>query len=425
MLRKHVAETPPRAGKLRPDLPAPFDEAIARAMAKDPLDRFASAEILAAALAAPAAPAAPAALVTTEAPATSVAKITCRRCGGSVNRLAQTCVDCGGRTLRLRPVPGGRAVLVTGPGAVADKLDAGSHAALVRLLDELPAHEASFAELRKRAPRLPFYVATDLDEASAGELCARLGGIGFEARVEPRAWLRPAELRAKIRRMGNRYAAVAFALGGSTINLLLQVFWKAGGFAFSLWIVGGLWLAAAGSAFVLPALAFRKPLVQLGSAADAEPVLQRLARWLPRITRRGDRRLAGRIVDRLELGTELGAGEAANVLAERAALACQGLVALADGTRHMDEAELRRSVADGDGATDVTGALDRLREAERLRGVIVADLLRVFSRADQLCISAARIATLDAGGRAAELARELASLESEIAAEEDIAALLS
>jgi len=60
-----------------------------------------------------------------------------------------------------------------------------------------------------------------------------------------------------------------------------------------------------------------------------------------------------------------------------------------------------------------------------LHAVIVADLLRVFSRADQLCISAARIATLDAGEKAAQLARELASLESEIAAEEDVAALLS
>ena len=93
-------------------------------------------------------------------------KTTCRRCGGSVNKLAQTCVDCGGRTLRLRTVPNGRAVLVTGPGAIADKLDGASHAALVRLLDELPAHEASFPELRKQPPRLPFFVAEDLDDAA-------------------------------------------------------------------------------------------------------------------------------------------------------------------------------------------------------------------------------------------------------------------
>jgi tRNA A-37 threonylcarbamoyl transferase component Bud32/ribosomal protein L37E len=434
MLRKHVAETPPRAGKLRPDLPAHIDDAIARAMGKDPLDRFASAEGLAAALAAPTAAAA---LVTTAPPDAAVAispagapaaaaKITCRRCGGSINRLAQTCVDCGGRTLRLRTVPNGRAVLVTGPGNVADKLDAGSHAALVRLLDELPAHEASFVELRKRATRLPFFVADNLDEASAGELVARLGAIGFEARVEPRASLRPEEVRAKVRRMGNRYALMGMAFVPIGLNLFATLPVKILGPVFTVALaLVGLGLTEMSVAFGLAAVSSRKPLVQLGSAPDAETALQRLARWVPRITRRGDRRLAGRIVDRLDLGAQLGAGDAANVLAERAALACQGLVALTDETRHLDEAELRRAVADGDAASDVTAALDRLREAERLRGVIVADLLRVFSRADQLCISAARIATLDAGEKAAQLARELASLESEVAAEEDVAALLS
>jgi len=431
MLRKHIAETPPRAGNVRSDLPAHIDEAIARAMAKDPLDRFASAEALAAALAAPTA-----ALVTSGqaeaavaispagAPA-AVAKITCRRCGGSINRLAQTCVDCGGRTLRLRTVPNGRAVLVTGPGDVADKLDAGSHAALVRLLKELPSHEASFLELRMQAPRLPFFLAADLDEASAGELVARLGEIGFEARVEPCASLRPKEMRAKVRRMGNRYAAIAIGFVPLAMNTLAQAFMKVGGFAGVIALLAGAGLATFGVAFGLPAFSFRKPLVQIGTAPDTDTVLQRLARWLPRITRRGDRRLAGRILDRLELATRLGTGDAANVLAERAALACQGLIALTDEARHLDEAELRRAVADGEAASDVTAALDRLREAERLRGVIVADLLRVFSRADQLCISAARGATLDAGERAAQLARELASLEIEIAAEEDVAALLS
>jgi len=428
MLRKHIAETPPRAGKVRAELPAHIDEAIARAMAKDPLDRFASAEALAAALASPTAGAA---LVTSGHAEVAVAisrttpKITCRRCGGSVNRLAQTCVDCGGRTLRLRVVPNGRAVLVTGPGDAADKLDAGSHAALVRLLDELPAHEASFLKLRKEAPRFPFFLAADLDDASAGELVARLGEIGFEARVESRASLRPKEVRAKVRRMGQRYAAVTVGFMPLAMNTLSHLSLKVGGYAglIALLVMSGL--ATFGVAFGLPALSFRKPLVQIGSAPDADTVLQRLARWLPRITRRGDRRLAGRILDRLELGARLGAGDAANVLAERAALACQGLVALTDETRHLDEAELRRAVADGDAASDVTASLDRLREAERLHAVIVADLLRVFSRADQLCISAARIATLDAGEKAAQLARELASLESEIAAEEDVAALLS
>jgi serine/threonine-protein kinase len=432
MLRKHVAETPPRAGKLRPDLPAAIDEAIARAMGKDPLDRFASAEGLAAALAAPAtakamvinSPTAVAVAAGSAGASAVVGKTACRRCGGSVNKLAQTCVDCGGRTLRLRTVPGGRAVLVTGPGAIADKLDGASHAALVRLLDELPAHEASFPELRKQPPRLPFFVAQDLDDAAAGELAARLGDIGFEARVERRASLRPRELRAKVYRMGKRYAVMTLGLIPA-MNMMTHMIARRLGLPGVLAMLGGVFLTTAGTVFGLASFKYRKPLIRLGGVPARETVLERLARWLPRITRRGDRRLVGRIVDRLQLGAALGAGDAAAVLAERAALACQGLVALADDTRHLDEGELRRSIAAGDGAAGVSGALDRLREAERLRGVIVADLLRVFSRADQLCISAARIATLDAPERTAQLARELGTLESEIAAEEEVAALLS
>ena len=73
----------------------------------------------------------------------------------------------------------------------------------------------------------------------------------------------------------------------------------------------------------------------------------------------------------------------------------------------------------------VLAPVDRLREAERVRAVIVADLLRVFTRADQLCVRAERIAALGGAEQAAELARELEATERDIAAEEEVAALLS
>jgi len=431
LLRKHVTETPPHATKVRRDLPAHIGDAIARAMSKDPLDRFASAADLAAALAAPAPAPAASVAIALPAAATAVAvaatpRAGCRRCGGPMNKLAQTCVDCGARSLRLRPVPKGRAVLVTGPGAVADKLDGASHAALVKLLDEVPPHEATFKDLRKKAPRVPFFLADNLDEASAAELVTRLEEIGFEARVESKASLGPRQVRSKVWRMGKRYFLVALSGAAGSINLTMSGWSHLGAVGAAL--IGVAWLALTGAAFGLPALAYRKPLMMLTGDRERtrDTALDRLARWLPRMTRRSDRRLVGRIIDRLQLSAGRGAGDVAAVLADRGALACQGLVALADGTRHLDEAELRRSAhGGGETTSDVVTALDRLREAERLRAVIVADLLRVFSRADQLCVRAERIAALGVAEQAAELARELEATEGDIAAEEDIAGLLS
>ena len=47
LMRQHVDVEAPRARTLAPELPPAIDDAIARALAKDPLDRFAIAEDLA------------------------------------------------------------------------------------------------------------------------------------------------------------------------------------------------------------------------------------------------------------------------------------------------------------------------------------------------------------------------------------------
>jgi len=46
ILRAHVEDTPPRVSEVRPDVAPVFDDALARALAKDPGERTASAEDL-------------------------------------------------------------------------------------------------------------------------------------------------------------------------------------------------------------------------------------------------------------------------------------------------------------------------------------------------------------------------------------------
>src|SRR5205823_37173 len=84
------------------------------------------------------------------------------------------CADCGKALLRLETEPGGVNVLVTGPGQVADKLDAQKQVALYKLLDELPEGSLQIQRGRRRAPRVPFYVAKGITRPSAAALVARL-----------------------------------------------------------------------------------------------------------------------------------------------------------------------------------------------------------------------------------------------------------
>jgi hypothetical protein len=321
--------------------------------------------------------------------------------------------------LRVRTRRGGCAVLVTGPGEPAEKLDGRSHVALVKLLAELPVGTTGLEALRERPPRLPFYVAAGLEEDSAAELTARLTEIGFVASVEPRPGLRRWEVRSKVWRMGARYLGLSMGVSWLVWH---QATWLAG-FPEAALPALGLLLAVP---FAAPMFAFTRPLMRIKEAPGAgDPAQERLAATLTGLGRRADRRLVARILDRLALAERLGAGEAAVLLAERAVLAAQGLASLEEGTgAQLDEGELQRAVAAGGGAVAAAGALDRLRETERLRGVIVADLLRTFSRLDLLCLKLARAEGLAGAASAAAVTAEVEDLRTELAAEEDLAALL-
>jgi serine/threonine protein kinase len=404
LLRQHLTAPPPRPRALVPELPPEIDEAITRALGKEPLDRFASAADLLAALDG----AAPAAV------AVSAPRAVCRHCGGALVALVNTCVDCGQRSLRVRTRKRGRAVLVTGPGEPAEKIDGRSHIELVKLLEELPRGTTGLEKLRAEPPRVPFYVAGELDEESASGLVERLLALGFTASVQNSVSLRPAEMRAKVWRMGKRYLALSIGVGWAASHA-----WLAG--VPQLGPLVGLVVAVPLAA---PLVLFRKPLVRIKEASAADPAQERLAATLSALSRRADRRLVARILDRLGLAGRLGASAGLAVVAERAVAAAEGLGRVDGVAAEADEAELQRAVAAGQDGEQAGLALDRLREGERLRGVLVADLLRTFSRLDLLCLKLARAEGLRGQARLDAVASELDEMRTQLAAEDDLAGLL-
>jgi serine/threonine-protein kinase len=399
LLRQHLTAPAPRARSLAPELSVRLDEVIARALAKDPLDRFSSAAEMAAALDGGA-----------ERPAVlEVRRVACPRCQGEV--VSGVCVDCAAASLSLRSAPGGVAVLITGPGEAADKLDGGSYVALIKLLDELPAEGVVFDRLRRRPPRLPFYCAARLSQDSAEALVARLHQIGLAARITAHAGIGSREVRDRMFTMVGRSLLVASTGAVSFMWLFRHMLWFAPDWFLPI-------LMAAGAVPVLaPVLTALRPAVRLRGQNLALPA--RLTSTLGRLSRREDRRLVARVLDRLGAASRLGGAALAEPLMARAAQAAEALIE-AD-TMALDAGELQRAAARGD---EVGEALDRLRETERVRAVLVADLLRTFARLDLFCLKLGRAAGLDAVARARALGEDVAALESELAAEVDLGRLL-
>jgi hypothetical protein len=408
LMRQHVDVEAPRARSLAPDLPPAIDAAIARALAKDPLDRFATVDDFARAFAADA----PKEVTTTGAVAVAPrprAGRTCGHCGGWVVDIAGVCADCGRTLLRLDYQEDGVSVLVTGPGRAADKLDAWKQVALYKLLDELPVGSVRVPRGRRRAPRVPFYVAKGITEESANALVARLEAIGFTAFATDGSSLARQEIRQKI------WQSVSRPLAGFGV-----IFWQ-----WHLWMPkswGTPWLLALPLAIVglaVPLLADAvvrsvRPIVwpAVGEGLQRDAV-RRLAGLLGRLGSRPDRRLIGHILDRLGQIDTQGNAAAAEAVADRAAQAAAGLAAL----------DMRRRA--GVAVTgDSAGAQTELRREERLRVMLRADLLRASSWLDRLCIGAARGAAIDAGDALKQLGADIEELGLAVDAEVDVAALL-
>jgi hypothetical protein len=334
----------------------------------------------------------------------------CQRCGGWMVEAAAACADCGAAMLRLEGQRGGSAVLMTGPGRTADALDAWRHVALYKILEELPAGWLPAAPGRRRVPRVPVYVAKDLTPASADALVARLSAAGFESRAL-RSSLRPGPgIPSKVWRLTWRYFA------GGLVVVQTQSAWQH--FSPRRW---GIWSAFAGF-FVMGAAAIvtsisvavraTRTLLTRQTQRREDEALARLARALPALGGRQDRRLVARLVERLGQIAALGHGEVAAPLARRAAEAAQALLALEERRRH--DVAIR---------ADVAGALEELRREERQRVLLQTYLLRAASRFDDLALAATR-AGAAAPDEKARIAAEIRDLGLAIDADEEVARLL-
>jgi hypothetical protein len=411
LMRGHVDAEPPRARTFAPELPLAFDDAIARALAKDPLDRFATVEDLARAFE-DRAPAAGTASLTPPRLAGTTRR-SCPRCGGWVVAAAATCADCGARLLRLeRPRRGGVRVVVTGPGKPGDRMDATTHVALYKLLDELPAGTVRLGRGRRRAPRLPFYVASGITRASAVALGQRLAALGLTGEFEEGAWKGRRRMLRKVWLLSWRYLAAFGTLSINTfwIHLMPKSWGLLGYLAFQV----GLPATMLGTAAVAIAARNASPLVSLRSRLSrSDDFLAPLAQVMPRLASRQDRRLVGQIIERLEQIEMAGQAEVAAPLAQRAARVAAAIAEL-DQRRAHDAAV----------PADPALALAELRREERTRVVLRADLLRAASRLFDFGLALARAEAAGASEQAARLDQELGDLALALEAEEEIDLLL-
>jgi hypothetical protein len=430
LMRLHLQEPAPRARTLAPSLPPEIDEAIARALAKDPLDRFASAAELVEAFTA----ASPTAVAPLK-PAPVVRAGGCPACGGWLVETAALCVDCGHQLLRLEQQrPGGVSLLVTGPGAPGDKLDATLHVALFRLLGELPpawtgpdrnrpllarfARDAAWTPRGRgasRAPRFPFFVARDLTPASAERLLPRLQALGLDVHIE-RGWaLRSRDMRRKVNTIAWRYVA-----GLGVLTWVSQM---------PNWIPSGV-LPPGSSIFFVPALLLglpslfalgvarssSRPLVRgpAGAAAAALPPAEGPAQELRHLSQRQDRRLVARICARLDRLAGAAGGIDLRPVAARAREVAAALAA-------VDRAD----AALGRAAMATPRAQDELRRLERGRVLLRAELLRISSHLEALAAGEAQAHAHQATAALAAAREATAALALEVEADEELERFLA
>jgi hypothetical protein len=200
-MRLKLEKAAPPVRTLRPELPAWFEAVLARALEREPRDRFQTAASFASALneggaygtAAFSAIIAPA----PDGRAPGPARLACPRCGRPIPRALSYCFRCSLAVPSLSPAESRAkawSVMVTGSGKPGDKLDHEQRETCLRLVER---EGVDAAGLRKRIPRAPFVLMRGLSRASAESMAEALGASGLEAlSLGPDS---PRELRDKAR----------------------------------------------------------------------------------------------------------------------------------------------------------------------------------------------------------------------------------
>jgi tRNA A-37 threonylcarbamoyl transferase component Bud32 len=158
----------------------------------------------------------------------------CARCGAPMVPALGVCLSC--RLPAPRVSAGEFTVFVTGPGKVADKLDADLRAKLVDWIRSNPSLGLSSARLETNIPRVPFALATGIDQRSAEALVASMRVLGLEAtHLQGGSSALPA-VRKKARTVAGRMFLIIAASSASMGSFVGQLGW--------LWLLYPLlWLA--------------------------------------------------------------------------------------------------------------------------------------------------------------------------------------
>ena len=161
---------------------------------------------------------------------------------------------------------------------------------------------------RRRAPRLPFFVARGITRRSAKELVTRLHAAGFDARIETRWALASPQMRKKFSTMTGRHTiggGALFYVGAQILRPLSNLL----GHELSLMVYPSIFLLW-GVTFVLVAVRYSSPIARrLSDGRQESNHPQQMAETLPRLRSRQDRPARRRILERLRVDSK-GAGAA-------------------------------------------------------------------------------------------------------------------
>ncbi len=405
LMRLHLDAEAPSPRSHRPELPVAFERALMQTLAKDPLDRPASADDLLAALQAESTiPQSP--VLATRARGTP-----CQQCGGWMVAAAGICADCGHQALRLERERPGCGVLVVGPGKPGDRIESRQHVGLFRLLDELPDGWRPVAKESRRLPRFPFFVARRLTTRSAERLLARVQALGLEAEIHRGLPLLRKDLRSKATTLAWRYFAAAGVFGwfGQAHHLIPD------GLLAGVPSV----VTAALVVFGMPTLvaigisrSTSRSLLHAPDGGQAGALDPRIVDAMARLRSRQDRRTLGRIGERFVRLMEGAGAEPARRFTERAGFMANALQAVEDA----DAAWSRATTT----AADAELAQSELRRLEQGRVLLRGELARLDRRLEILEASLTERGGHEARQEMAAAAEIAASLALEVAATREL-----